>query len=184
MQCDYQATLDTYGQTRYYLDAAAWAALGDTARATYLLSERLASGSLSPLMGGLMSSLLAVLEGRHADARTEISSVPIGRDPEVLLYLARHLGKIGAAAECIRVLRRARIKGLTSSYTLEHDTWFAPVRGHGEFVNEVEEAKHVERATKRELASRWEAPWRRSLGAPVRVRGERRDERASSVQRR
>jgi hypothetical protein len=36
---NYQATLDTYAATRYYLDAAAWAALGDTTRAASLLRD-------------------------------------------------------------------------------------------------------------------------------------------------
>ena len=44
LRCDYHATTDTYTGTRYYLDAAAWAALHDVNRATSLLRERLMSG--------------------------------------------------------------------------------------------------------------------------------------------
>ncbi len=52
LRCDYQAALDTYGQTRYYLDAAAWAALGETTRAAALLRERLAAGQLATWIAG------------------------------------------------------------------------------------------------------------------------------------
>ena len=51
LRWDYADTLDTYGPTRYYLDAAAWAALGDGRRATAMLRERLAATQLSRLDG-------------------------------------------------------------------------------------------------------------------------------------
>jgi tetratricopeptide (TPR) repeat protein len=44
---EYETTLDTYGATRYYLDAAAWAALGDRSRAATLLQERLAGSAVA-----------------------------------------------------------------------------------------------------------------------------------------
>src|SRR6185503_11675064 len=74
LRCEYEAALDHYAGSRYYLDAAAWAALGDTARGTTLLGERLA-GELSPLMAGLMGSLAAALEGRRDEAMTMMTTL-------------------------------------------------------------------------------------------------------------
>jgi hypothetical protein len=62
---EYEATIENYVRgTGFYLDAAAWAPLGDTDRAVSLLRERVAASQLGPLMSGLMGSLLAILEGR------------------------------------------------------------------------------------------------------------------------
>src|SRR6202044_268156 len=67
----YKSAIEIYGgRAAYYLDAAAWAALGDEQRAIDLLRERLDRMSLSPLMTALMASLLAVLERRSTDAVT------------------------------------------------------------------------------------------------------------------
>jgi hypothetical protein len=151
LRCDYHATLETYGGTRYYLDAAAWAALGDTDRATGLLRERLSSSQLSPMMDGLMRSLLAVLEQRRDAALATMRAIECEREPEVVFYLARHLAMLGAAPDAVRMLQRARAEGLTSSYTLEHDSAFALVRKHPDFREELNEATAVERAARREL---------------------------------
>src|SRR5262249_37901292 len=66
---EYASCIETYsGRASYYLYAAAWAALGDKARAAMLLRERLERMSLSELIRGLMASLLAALEDRFDDA--------------------------------------------------------------------------------------------------------------------
>ena len=66
---EYASAIEAYsGRAAYYLDAAAWAALGNRKRAISLLRERLREMSLSTLMTALMSSLLAILEGRHEEA--------------------------------------------------------------------------------------------------------------------
>ena len=58
----YKSAIEIYGgRAAYYLDAAAWAALGDEQRAIDLLRERLDRMSLSNLMTSLLASLLAVL---------------------------------------------------------------------------------------------------------------------------
>lgn len=151
LRCEYEATLDTYGGTRYYLDAAAWAALGDTRRATDVLRERLASGQLSPLMAGLMGSLLAVLEGRRDEATAIMRALEIERDPEPIFYLARHFSMLGGASDSIHMLQRARREGLTSSHTLAHDEAFAPLRGHQDFKRELDHARIAERDARRAL---------------------------------
>jgi DNA-binding winged helix-turn-helix (wHTH) protein len=150
LRCEYESTLDTYGATRYYLDAAAWAALGDTSRATTLLQERLA-GPLSPLMAGLMGSLAATLAGRRDEAVAMMRTIEVAREPEVVFYLARHYALLDAADDCIVLLRRARSEGFTCSHTLEHDKAFTSVRDHEGFQRETREAAAAERRTRRAL---------------------------------
>lgn len=66
---EYGCAIETYGgRAAYYLDVAAWAALGHEKRAIALLTERLAKESLSGLMNALMGSLLALLQGRTDQA--------------------------------------------------------------------------------------------------------------------
>jgi len=148
---DYQATLDTYGGTRYYLDAAAWAALGDPTRAATLLRDRLAAGQFSALMGGLMTSLLAILEDRPDAAAATMQALPLEREPEVVFYLARHYALLDGADDAVRLLRRARSEGLTASRTLERDGAFATLRTTALFRDELEECRHLERAARRDL---------------------------------
>jgi len=147
---EYETTLDTYGATRYYLDAAAWAALGDRSRAATLLQERLA-GPLSPLMAGLMGSLAATLAGRRDDAIAMMTTLDVTREPEVLFYLSRHCALLDAANDSIRLLQRARHEGFTCSYALEHDEAFAPIRGHDGFKREIRESRASEQETRRAL---------------------------------
>ena len=148
LRCEYEATLDTYGATRYYLDAAAWAARGDTSRATTLLQERLA-GPLSPLMAGLMGSLAATLAGRRDEAVTMMRELDVVHEPEVVFYLARHFALLGLAEESIRSLQRARSEGFMSSYTLRNDAAFAPMRNGDAFGHEIRESETQERETRR-----------------------------------
>jgi DNA-binding winged helix-turn-helix (wHTH) protein len=162
---DYQAALDAYTGTRYYLDAAAWAALGDVGRATTLLRERLAAGSLSPLMDGLMRSLLAILDDRRHDAITTMANTQIEREPEVTFYLSRHYALLESSTEAIGLLRRARQEGFTSSLTVQRDAAFARVRSHPSFAQELHEAQHVEQRVRRELERAAEGGFSRLFSA-------------------
>lgn len=150
LRCEYEATLDSYCGTRYYLDAAAWAALGDAARASTLLQERLA-GSLSPQMSGLMGSLAAVLDGRRDAAMAMMMNLEVAREPEVVFYLSRHFALLNAADESVRLLQRARREGFTCSYALAHDRAFTSVRGHQGFQRELRESEAAEQETRRAL---------------------------------
>jgi len=148
---DYHATIDTYSGTRYYLDAAARAALDDVSRALSLLRERLSSGPLSSRMASLMTSLLLALEGRRDETVAVIARFRFERVPScssIWLAIARWLS---ATADAIDLLRRARSGGFTSSRTLERDEAFASVRRHADFQREVAESVGIERATRREL---------------------------------
>jgi hypothetical protein len=70
-------------------------ALDDVSRATSLLRERLAAGHLSARMAGLMMSVLTALEGRRGETVATIKQFAFERDPELLVYLARHCAMAG-----------------------------------------------------------------------------------------
>jgi len=140
---EYEATIETYsGRASYYLDAAAWAALGDKARATTLLRERLTRMPLSELMKGLMGSLLSVLEGRFDDALHCMKGMRIPQEPEVLVYLARHYSYIGSSDAALEALRRAAQAGfICTPDTLRTDAWLDAVRAHPKFGSVLVEAE-------------------------------------------
>ena len=132
---EYASTIETYsGRAAYYLDAAAWAALGDRERAIVLLRERLGRMSLSKLMTALMGSLLALLEGRSGEAVRLMEETDTAREPEVLVYFARHYARIGRAEPAARALKRAAQLGFVCApNTLNSDAWLSPLREHPEF---------------------------------------------------
>jgi len=135
---------ETYTGTLYYLDAAAWAALGATERAATVLRERLAKPELGPVMSVLMASLLAILDGKPREAMDIIENAEVVREPEVLFYLARHCGMLNAAELTVRTLRHARLEGFWSSCTLKQDPVFAGLRNLPEFECELHKAQHLE----------------------------------------
>lgn len=133
---EYQAAIETYrgGRAGYYLDAAAWAALGDTNRAIGLLRERLRTQSLSKLMTTLLSSLLAVLEGRSDDAVRQMSAVDASLDPEILAYFARHYAKAGFRELAISALGKAIGAGFViAPRPLTSDPWLDSLQPHEGF---------------------------------------------------
>jgi len=148
--CEYEATLDSYGATKYYLDAAAWAGLGEIARARMLLDERL-KNPLSPLMSGLMGSLAATLAGRRDEAIAMMNGMVVTREPEILIYLSRQFAMLDAGEDSVRHLQRARSEGFTCSYALEHDQAFATIRDREDFRRELRESQAAEQQTRHAL---------------------------------
>ncbi len=140
---EYEATIETYsGRASYYLDAAAWAALGETQRARMLLRERVASMPLSGLMSGLMYSLLALLEDRADEAIDRMDSMQIVHEPEILVYLARHYSRMGTANAALDALKRAAESGFVCApLTLAEDPWLEAVRKHPEFAHVLANAE-------------------------------------------
>jgi hypothetical protein len=132
---EYASAIETYsGRAAYYLDAAAWAALGDRKRALALLRERLGRMSLSRLMTALMSSLLALLEGRTDEAVRLMETVDTTREPEILVYLARHYSRLKLPDSAVRALKQAAQSGFVCApHTLITDPWLSAVRKHPEF---------------------------------------------------
>jgi DNA-binding winged helix-turn-helix (wHTH) protein len=151
LQGEYTRVIEAYSGKRYYLDAAAWAALGRADHARALLSARLSEPELSPLMSGLMASLLAILEGKAEDAARMMTDTEVIHEPEILFYFARHFAMLGLAAPTVERLRRARLGGFWCSRALERDAAFAELRGQPEFDREWNESKGLEIGSDRAL---------------------------------
>jgi DNA-binding winged helix-turn-helix (wHTH) protein len=128
----YKTAIEAYsGRTGYYLDAAAWAALDDRKQAAALLRERLSKTSFSKLITALMLSLLAILEGKTREAESTMDEADTSREPEILIYFARHYSHIGLLDSSIKALQRAARLGFTCAPdTLKSDPWLLPLRKH------------------------------------------------------
>lgn len=126
---DYRAAIDAYtGQGAFYLDAASWAALGDTKRAASLLRERLRM-PLSNLMKSLLGSLLAILQNKSDDAVRLMESAQTIREPETLVYFARHYAHLGHAAAAAHCLKQAAQAGFVCApEALHNDPWLSSLR--------------------------------------------------------
>ena len=142
---EFARVFETYTGALYYLDAAAWAGLGDIDRATSLLRARLSQPSLGSVMASLMSSLLAVLEGERDHAIALMQDSEGIREPEVLFYFARHYGMLHFTEPSIEMIRRARLAGLWSSHALRNDPVFTGMRTQSGFQFEIDEATRLER---------------------------------------
>ena len=132
---EYAAAIETYsGRAAYYLDAAAWAALGNRKRAITILRERLGKMSLSGLMTALMSSLLALLEGRTDDAVRLMETADATHEPEILVYFARHYARLKLADLAATAIQQATRSGFVCApHTLNSDPWLSALRKHPEF---------------------------------------------------
>jgi hypothetical protein len=142
---DYGATIESYGgRTGYYLDAASWAALGETGRTQTLLRGRLEQSSLSGWMAGLMKSLLAIVEQRNDEALREMETVRIVHEPEALVYMARQYAFLGAGDQALRTLRQAVDCGFVCApQTLRSDPWFRVLREHAGYKALLTEAESL-----------------------------------------
>jgi DNA-binding winged helix-turn-helix (wHTH) protein len=131
----YKTAIDAYsGRTGYYLDAAAWAALDDRKQALALLRERLSNSSFSKLITALMTSLFAMLEGKTDEAKSIMDSADTSREPEILLYFARHYCHLGLLDPSIRALEIAARSGfICAPETLKLDPWFVRLPKHKHF---------------------------------------------------
>ena len=140
---DYASAIQSYGgRAAYYLDAAAWAALGDAKRAIDLVRERLDKMSLSKLMTALMASLLAILEGKSEEAARLMEDADTTREPEILVYFARHYARIGYAEAAINALKRAAETGFVCTpETLRGDVWLSALQEHPEFGSLLSKAE-------------------------------------------
>jgi DNA-binding winged helix-turn-helix (wHTH) protein len=171
LRCDYRATLETYGgRACYYLDAAAWAALGDVKRAQALLSERLKRIPVSGFIGTLMASLHALLAGRCGEAVKLMGAITPVHEPEGLILLARHYSQMGMADEAISLIEQAAAQGFVSSpEMLTRDPTLAAVRKHKRYAALLESA----RMRTREARAEWKSCVRR-IASPTTPGPERR----------
>ena len=141
---DYASVFETYVGKGFYLDAAAWAALGQTDRAATLLRARIKQPEIGPFMSAMMESMLAALEQRGEEAARFAEKAELVREPEGLFYFARHMGIVNDPTAATDLVRRAREAGFWSSYALEHDGAFAGVRNAAAFQMEVRSARELE----------------------------------------
>ena len=141
---EFHRVFETYTGALYYLDAAAWAALGAHDRAALLLRERLKHPALGKTMMTLMSSLLAVLDGQTKRASDLMAHLEGVRDPEVLFYFARHYAMLDDLEGAVHMVRCARLAGFWSSRAMKSDPVFSMARGNAAFQSEIEAADHLE----------------------------------------
>ncbi len=132
---DYARAIETYGgRAGYYLDAAAWAALGKRERAVVLLRERLGRMQLSRLMTALMDSLLAIVEDRGNEAVALMEGADTVREPEIQAYFARHYAYLGMGDRAMEAATRAQRSGfIYAPQTLRSDPWLSALRSHPQF---------------------------------------------------
>ncbi len=117
---DYPSTLEWYPPgSRFYLDAAALAAMGRETEAAGLLAQR---SYLAPLV----ESLRFCLNGEHnrsiQTVRHTFESKP-APDPEIKFYLARHLVRDGAEQDGLDAIRNLVEEGFVCSTALQRDPW-------------------------------------------------------------
>ena len=152
---DYAGAIESYGgRAAYYLDAAAWAAMGKRSRAQALLRGRLSQTPLSRLMTALMSSLLALLEGRNKQAVRLMNESDTSCDPEIQYYFARHYARMGLVDAAITALKSANQSGFTCApHTLKSDRWLAALQKHPKFASLLSDAEFRVAHAKRVFAS-------------------------------
>ncbi len=142
---EYARAIETYGgRAGYYLDAAAWAALGEKKRAAVLLRERVRRMPLSRLMTALMESLLALLEERGGDAVRLMEGADVVREPEISAYFARHYAYLGMADRAMDAVLGAQASGfLLAPETLRSDPWLSGLREDARFGDLVSTTEAV-----------------------------------------
>jgi tetratricopeptide (TPR) repeat protein len=142
---EYPSAIESYkGRGSYYLDAAAWAMLGEKKRAIELLRERLNTMSLSNLLRALLGSLLAMLQNEFNEAMRLMAGADTTREPEILVYFARHYAHLGRAALAVRSLRQASQAGFVCPpETLQTDPWLSSLRKQRGFSALLVEAQSM-----------------------------------------
>jgi DNA-binding winged helix-turn-helix (wHTH) protein len=145
---EYKTAIDTCCKTTRYLDAAAWAVLGEKRQAIQLLELRTSNPQLPPVFRGLMNSLLAMLRGQSSQAIDEMVKMPIEREPEIVFFIARHFSKLKATGLAMEALRRALREGFVCSQALRDDPWFSAVRSTPEFPALLEDSVKAEQTAR------------------------------------
>jgi len=89
-----------------------------------------------------------VLEGRAEEAVRLMETADTTRDPEILVYFARHYSRLRLADSAVRALQQAAQAGFVCApHTLTFDAWLGAVRKHPEFGSLLRDAEDlVERA--------------------------------------
>jgi DNA-binding winged helix-turn-helix (wHTH) protein len=145
LQGEFHAALECYGSRAggFYLDAAAWAALGDREGVRSMLAKRLSEARGAPELLAAMASLLAIVEERFGEAVALMEACESFSEPETLLYFARHFARMDRGGEAVQMIGRAADAGFVCApQTLRGDPWLESVRTHpwfGELLRSSEE---------------------------------------------
>jgi serine/threonine protein kinase len=142
---DYPNAIREYGKgSAFYLDCAALAAMGEDRKALALLKEREQAARSSAMIGRLMRSLRALLEGDWEECRNLIECPETDNqrsDPELLFYAARHFARINETDRALAMLFAAIDRECLCASAVARDPWFASVRaapGYAQFTQEAE----------------------------------------------
>lgn len=85
-------------------------------------------------MNALLRSLLATLQSKPDEAIHLMEQVDAAKEPEILVYFARHYAKAGRAAAAIHKLQRAADLGFVCApETLRVDPWLNSLREQREY---------------------------------------------------
>jgi hypothetical protein len=99
--------------------------------------------SLSTLMTALLASLLAALERKPARAIKLMQAADTTREPEILVYFARHFSRIGKTDLAIHALQQAAENGfLCAPQTLNADAWLHPLHQHPAFASVLKDSEN------------------------------------------
>jgi tetratricopeptide (TPR) repeat protein len=154
---DFASAIEAYrGRAGWYLDAAAWAALGLRDRAARALRQRLKKSSLSTVMTALMASLLAILEDRTEQAVRAMASAEIHHEPEIVACFARHYSFLGLGDAAAAALHRAADEGfLCAPETLRGDPWLTALRKSAQFKPLLARAEERVKIARSRVATRF-----------------------------
>jgi hypothetical protein len=109
--------------------------------------------SLSHLMTALLASLLAVLEHKPARAIKLMQAADTTREPEILVYFARHFSKLGKPDLAIQALHAAAANGFVCApQILTTDAWLRPLHQHSAFASVLSDSENRIRKAQATLA--------------------------------
>jgi hypothetical protein len=95
-----------------------------------------------------------LLEGRFEEAAGLMKAVDATREPEILVYFARHYAEMRLVDFAVTALKQAVQSGFVCApETLACDAWLEPVRAHPEFESLLSMAKGQVAAARSTLAT-------------------------------
>lgn len=137
--CDFRGSLEVNTADLGYIDAAAFAALGDHEEALRRTAPNRFAG-FPPLPHAYVASLHHLLRGR-----TEECVVIMDRafetfllGPEEALYMTRQYARCGVVAQALERLEGIAGKGWANAEWLLRDPWFAPLHTEPKFAESIE----------------------------------------------
>jgi serine/threonine-protein kinase len=113
------------GRLKAYVVPACLVELGRPDEARAMIAELERSGNRVP---ALAAAVRAFLDGRHAEGVNELESAATIPDPEMFLYVGRHLAHVGEPARALGFLQRGFEAGHYCYPVLASDGWLDGLR--------------------------------------------------------